>query len=427
MLLTNAYAGRFDASILQTATEASLVSALKSAAIRHPLHSSVATIKKGSDKFAGVYIGNRFLLTAAHCVEGLKPNGYSVEFSTYDKSGDLYIKRVIASAKAVAWDLVTKYEIGENDYAVIILDKDPVNIAPAKIWTKKLSANSLPSRESVVISPIAEIDLEDFQGQKSCIKRLSYTERSLHAFYANLLLPSELSVHMRAEFKGKKFLTLTSVMSDVPNYTTVSDKIFGKTRPGDSGSPIFIHHEGEDYLIGLVSGGYVYVPNVKSRDLADLYVHVGNWLQKSSKSLPSLGKKLSDKRIKIETKKLRGKQGASKKLKNRYIQTKSAKNKTGKLLQSLKNVSNNIANKLRILANRYKNKKAYNSDKRTFYKKRMSVQKSLVSLEKSHQKNVRSHLRSRSLYLRNKASIKSIKKQIKHLRLVRKVLPALYS
>lgn len=421
LLADHGWSGRFDANILNTTTDEELTKHLRISTLDHPIQNSVATIYKGYDKFAGVYIGNRIMLTAAHCVDGISSKGYRVDFRNCRQVGSQIIEETISNVKVLKWKFYKNYDLGENDFAVVVLDRDPLNVSPAKIWKNN---RNLPNSEGIVISPVANIDLEKFNGFRSNVLGLKLKERVKHSFYTQLLKANHLPKKMKNMMVGNLGCMLSSYMHDNEKYNNISKKVYGKTRTGDSGSPIFIKSNGIYYLVGLVSGGYYEAEGVFARNLADLYVNVGFWYRKSKNSIFNLIKNLLLSEIKLEKRKLSKRKKRYKKVKSKhrkfrkkYVRSYRKNKKKSKLVRRYLK----IIKKLKKYFSKKRNLKKINNKKRK--RKLNYFRKKYRRARKISKKLYRIMLKYKKIWIRkiknkksNYKSIVSFNKKLKSIK-----------
>lgn len=290
--------GRFNIAILDSCSPVQLAESIKGAAAAHPFHAAVVRIQgrrvSGEPiNIAGVYIGNCVVLTAAHCLKACVQEGMTAHFTTYEDlkqttagpharrysaSHRILLERPIDCVK-VAGLSFHEYQAAADDHGVIILERDPVGVRPAQIWT--LPCLPLPSK-GILISPCGPLMVEKFNGHASEIQRLPGYEAlsPKHAVFCELFSKKHLDP-IWARWASDEAQALYSSLPDAAPWKTLSAEIHGGAYFGDSGSPVFIESDGQHYVVGLITGTYGgYQTEWKAYKASahkglELYMHVG--------------------------------------------------------------------------------------------------------------------------------------------------------
>jgi secreted trypsin-like serine protease len=201
----------------------------------HPSYVSVYKLGTGC---GGAIIGKRSVLTAAHCIDNDFMKYGGVYFHV---DGDPRPKKLGEIAQIIIHPQYTRTPVTKYDLAVIQM-KEEINFSKT-IKSIKLAGPSFQLRSD---RPVTIIGLGKIEGNTNA--------RQLMTAQINLL-PQATDAKFWIEFlAGDK----TSYLSTIKPYgasinlSYSASKVLGPCH-GDSGGPQFIDHNGERYLVGIMS------------------------------------------------------------------------------------------------------------------------------------------------------------------------------
>lgn len=200
-----------------------------------------------SSSFCGAtYIGGKWLVTAAHCVVDVHEEALFVNVGGHDLSVDK--NRVLGVSRIIVHDDYNPDLLG-NDIALIELNGVPTDISPALIASEAIL-------DSAVIDQASVFAL----GRGQQVGFLPGEDPQLSAGPPQLF---ELKVNLRSNDACNTAINNHAVSADGSILDLVKDDMVCAGTPtgevgtcfGDSGGPLILKQNGQNYLVGITSWG----------------------------------------------------------------------------------------------------------------------------------------------------------------------------
>lgn len=192
------------------------------------------------------YLGGKWLVTAAHCVNDIDPETFFVNVGGLDLETD--VNNVINVARIIVHEAYDP-KLLDNDIALLELTEEPQGASPILLADKTMLSAATAANETVV---------ELGRGQQAAVAPFenplpSLTPSQLYQVEVNLV-SNQTCNRAFNEFSSGTDMSVMDLITDDMVCAGTEEGDTG-TCFGDSGGPLVLQQDGADYLIGITSWG----------------------------------------------------------------------------------------------------------------------------------------------------------------------------